>query len=557
MTESASTSSGVLSERPLPATTGPQERARAAVAGLAASVFALGLGACTLAVAVFVVVQRGAWPPHEDETLALFVGRGSLGSVLDIVTGERGGAPLHFLLAWAVAHAGGGLPELRLLSGLFAVASVPVLGLLVARITDRLTGLVATALASASWVLLFHGIYGRMYSLFLFTSALSYLALLAALERGGRRRFALWGIAALATVGTHPYGALVLGSQALYVLLVRRRVREALVAFGTVVLLAIPFWRADLVLAGRFDVGVGGGGAKLDGPLPVLRYLRRVAGDFTAGYPPVLAVVLGLAAWGLWLLVRRRRGSALLVAAVFATPTLAFLLARLGSATSPETRHLVFALPFFSTLVALPLAALARRPKPLAPVAVAVVLTGLLASEVAWARHKTPPLFTGEPRIRVQARAQASTWLAETGRPDDVLFGYDPLFLGAWERNPAVSRLVVPRADATLALHVLDGIRAPLGRGVWVLDASDTNNYAPRLTIPRRLPAPSSAFEARVFGPFLVVRSRGPTNDAPTYLTQTAAVQAVGQELLIGDSDINLVTARVALRRLGATLGRR
>ena len=33
-----------------------------------------------------------------------------------------------------------------------------------------MTGVVAAALASGSWVLMFHGIYGRMYSLFLFTS---------------------------------------------------------------------------------------------------------------------------------------------------------------------------------------------------------------------------------------------------------------------------------------------------------------------------------------------------------------------------------------------------
>ena len=77
---------------------------------------------------------------------------------------------------------------LRLVSALFAVASLPV---------DRRSSppgspggsaaLVATALAAASWTFLFHGVYGRMYSLFLFTSALSYLALLRALERGGRR----------------------------------------------------------------------------------------------------------------------------------------------------------------------------------------------------------------------------------------------------------------------------------------------------------------------------------------------------------------------------------
>ena len=68
--------------------------------------------------------------PHEDETLALFVGRDSLLGLLDHVTRERGGAPLHFLLAWAVAHLGFGLGGLRLVSAAFAVASLPLVALL-------------------------------------------------------------------------------------------------------------------------------------------------------------------------------------------------------------------------------------------------------------------------------------------------------------------------------------------------------------------------------------------------------------------------------------------
>src|SRR5207249_9395459 len=128
---------------------------------------------------------------------ALFIGRGSLGHVLHTVVAERGGAPLHFLLAWLIVHAGGGLIALRAVSLVFAVASVPLIALLGARLAGRNAGVVAALLASGSWVLLFHGIYGRMYSMFLFTSLLSFLALLSALDRGGTRRFALWGAALL------------------------------------------------------------------------------------------------------------------------------------------------------------------------------------------------------------------------------------------------------------------------------------------------------------------------------------------------------------------------
>jgi hypothetical protein len=524
-----------------------------AAAGLPSRLFTIGVAACTVAVATFLAVQLTAWPPHEDETLALFVGRSSVGGLFDIVLGQRGGAPLHFLLAWIVAHVGGGLTALRVFSAVFAVASVPIIALLCARLAGRAAALAATAIVSASWVLLFHGVYGRMYSLFLFTSALSYLGLLHALERGGRRAWTLWALAILATVATHPYGGLVLASQGLYVIVLRRRLREATLAFGAVAVAGIPFWRSDLVLAGRFDVGVGGGGEKLGGPLSVLRYLQQVAGDFSAGYTGALAAVLALAALGLWQLARARGQSAVLVSVVIGTPSFVFLVARFGSSTSPESRHLIFAAPFFALLVGVGVVTVARRlPYGAGPVLALAGIAALLPSEVAWGWHKTPPLFTGEPRIRIESRVLAAAWLARTSRPDDILFGYDPLFLAAWERSDRVSRTVVPRADARLALRVLRSKRQPLGRGVWVFDRSDTNNFLRRLYIPLRTPEPTSQFEVRAYGPFLILRTTRPTVTPRRYLEASRRVMLVGKDLYIGDADVNYDTVTKALTRLEA-----
>src|SRR6476619_4681653 len=232
--------------------------------------FAAATGVLTAVVAGVLVWLLDLWPPHEDEALALFVGRGSLGDVLHTVVAERGGAPLHFGFAWLVVHLGGGLTALRFVSLVFAVASVPLIALLGARLADRATGVVAAALASGSWVLIFHGIYGRMYSLFLFTSLLSFLALLSALDHGGRRRFVLWGLALLALLASHPYGVLVLCGEVLFVLVRRVRLRESLITLAVVAVAAIPFWWADIVLRGRFDVGVGGGGPRLGSPGSVL-----------------------------------------------------------------------------------------------------------------------------------------------------------------------------------------------------------------------------------------------------------------------------------------------
>jgi hypothetical protein len=427
------------------------------------------------------------------------------------------------------------------------------MALLVGRVADRAVALCATAILVPSWMVLFHGIYGRMYSIFLFTATLSYLALLSAIAGRDRRGWILWGLAMLACIATHPYGALVFGSQGLYVLYARR-LREGLPAFVVVALLAIPFWRSDAVLASRFDVGVGGGGTKLGSPFSILKYLAHVAGDFTAGWLLVKIAVLAVALIGLVLLARRTRDGAALVGCVVVTPFLFFLAARIRSgAASPESRHLIFALPFFAALLAVPLVRLARSRAGLAVAVAAVAALG--TGEIAWGLHNTRTLYVGEAQIRSAARADASKWLASKSEPEDVLFGYDPLFLGAWEQNRGFSRTVVPRADTKLALHVLYRERKPLGRGIWVLDASDNNNFTPRLHIPLRRPRPAAKFEERVFGPFLVIRSRQPTRTIREFLLQTQAVQLVGQALYLGDSDINLLTVERALGLRGLDAG--
>jgi hypothetical protein len=508
---------------------------------LSARAFRLGVAGWTGLVALFLLARLTAWPPHEDETLALYVGRGSLDELIETVIRERGGAPLHFVVAWIVSHLGGGLAALRLVSVAAAVAAIPLIARLSERLTDRATALLATALASVSWVLLFHGIYARMYSIFLLTSLLSYLALLAALREGGTRRFALWGAAVLLCVATHPYGALVLASQGVYVLIVRERLRTAIAAFATVAVLGTPFWIADLRLAGRFDVGVGGGGEQLGGPVEILRYLGHVAGDFSAG-PVVMPASLLLAGLGFYELWRRNRRGAWLALAVVVVPTLAFALARLGSAASPETRHLIFALPFFATLLALGLVTVAKLPRPGAREAAGLTAALLLVGGVAWAWEKTPPLFTGDPDERVAGRKAAAAWLADTGSPTDILLGYEPVFLDAWTRDDDFSRTVLPRADSKLAAEALRAAPKPLGRGVWVFDSYDTNNLVRSLQIQRRFPRPAGEFEARAFGPYLVVRTREPTRTTDRYLEQAAKAQVLGRWLDIGDADINFLT---------------
>jgi hypothetical protein len=516
--------------------------------------YLLGVGAITAGLAVFLLVRLHALPPHEDETLVFFVSHSSLGDMLRTVLGERGGAPLHYLFAYVAGLIDPGLTSLRLVSVVFAVASMPAIAALVARLSDRRTALIATLLAAVSWVTVYHGIYARMYSLFLFTAVLSLLLLLRALERSTIGRWAAWAAATLALLATQPYGVLVLASEIVFVAVLRARrplsLRAPLLALGSVLLLAGPLWRSYALLASRFDVGVGESSSELGSPLDVLEYLWHVFGDFVARWPAASIPAALLAVLGVVVLARSRPETALLTLVIAGVPAAALLVVGSGPGVSLETRHLIFLLPFATMAVAAGLLRLGAAFGRAGPGVIALLLGFLLAAQVTWGLDRTRWLYAGEPSARSGARRDAAEWLAGTGREDDVLFGYEPTYLDAWEHGAPFGRIFVPRADPALALDALEEAGEPLGRGVWVLDASDyVDQSQARMTIPSATPGPE--FETRAFGPFLVVRTTEPTRTPREFLEATRAVQELGLELAIGDAALNLLTADEALEKLG------
>ena len=72
-----------------------------------------------------------------------------------------------------------------------------------------------------------------------------------------------------------------------------------------------------------------------------------------------------------------------------------------------------------------------------------------------------------------------------------------------------------------------------------------------------RDPGPPGLFETRVFGPFLIIRTREPVQTEDAYLAAAARAMLVGRSLGIGDADVNLQTierADRALRGYGPSL---
>src|SRR5207245_785163 len=155
-------------------------------------------------------------------------------------------------------------------------------------------------------------------------------------------------------------------------------------------------------------------------------------------------------------------------AGVILVPALTLMVAKLNWTASPQSRHLIFALPFFATLLATAVVDLGRLRPPVTVVLAAVAVAALAVGEVRWADRKTPPLFHGDPVAQQNARGDAAAWLADTGRRNDVLLGYEPVYLAAWERDRSFTRHALPRADPKLLAAGLRSLPRPIGRGVWI-----------------------------------------------------------------------------------------
>src|SRR4029453_3024040 len=95
-----------------------------------------------------------------------------LTEVLTTVVLDRGGAPLHFVLAHAVLAANASSSALRWLSVLFALASVPLCFDLGQRLGGMGAGVIAAVVAASSTALAVYGSFGRMYALLVFAAAL-------------------------------------------------------------------------------------------------------------------------------------------------------------------------------------------------------------------------------------------------------------------------------------------------------------------------------------------------------------------------------------------------
>jgi hypothetical protein len=528
-------------------------------AGELASTRLLAVGVVGLemvALAVFGV--RHAWTmiPREDEVLALFVGRSHFGSALHQVVSERGGAPLHFMTAWTVVHLGGHLVALRVISTAFAVGALPLIALLAARLArDGRVGVVAALLAAPSWLVLFSADFARMYAQFLFFGALASLLLLRALDRQRLRDWVFWWLACMGVLASHPYGAFVLAAGIAAALAAGWRQRRTWLLCAVPVVLATPFWVADVVLRERFDVGVGGGGTSLGSLHAVSRFLLTSFRDAMSWHGPAFWLAVVLAPAGAYL-VARRSGAAerTLLAASFALPIAALLGARADSQVSPETRHLIFLLPFVDLFVATALVRVATRARKGAPLVVVAALAVLVAGQLHSAKLRTSDLFISESGYRHDARLVAARWLGDHATANVLLMGYEPLFYEAWRGNDAFSSFVVARADSAVAAKQLRRYCGQFSQAAFVFDRE--NGYKDDLSegafarLRRRLVG--AGYRVKRVADFMVVLTDAPAGSPQAYVRNAKPILQISSAANVHNGELELRTLQGAAPLLPA-----
>jgi len=356
---------------------------------------ALALAAAAVFLLVRVLPDVGGKPWHEDEAVAGLISARPLADVLHTVLLDRGGAPLHFLLAHAAFAVNGSPETLRWLSLVFALATIPLCYDLARRVAGQFAGVTAAALAATSQLLTVYATFGRMYSLFAFSSALALDLFVRAFDRPTRGTLTAATAAALLPLAVHPFGIFVFGAE-LAVALWRWRLRAAPVA-----VLALPLVLPYSRLPGRYAPDVG-----MSAPEAAARALGGSAG----GYGVALLVFAALAAIGAWTLPRTFAALGLIVLAV---PPVA-LTTLTADKLSP--RHLIFVLPVWTTFVAAGLARIPFR----TPVAVAAVGVAVMA-----------PAAVADPRTSTSDPARAAAWVRAHVTAHDALYPYSAPFLAA------------------------------------------------------------------------------------------------------------------------------
>jgi 4-amino-4-deoxy-L-arabinose transferase-like glycosyltransferase len=189
---------------------------------------------------------------HHDEVItAMRVIPGSFGRMLHEVRVSESNPPLYYVLAWGWAKLFGRAEfDLRALSALFGVATVPVAFLIGRRLASPRAGLILAAFVAVNPMLIWYSQEARSYALLVFFAALSFYFFLRALEEARGRDLALWALSSSLALASHYFAVFPVAIEAAWLLVSLRAfwrlVLPALAAVGAAGAALLPLLSAQI-----------------------------------------------------------------------------------------------------------------------------------------------------------------------------------------------------------------------------------------------------------------------------------------------------------------------
>jgi mannosyltransferase len=243
-----------------------------------------------------------------DEAVTAHLLRLDFAGLWQAIPDSESTPPLYYVLAWLWTQlAGTGEVGMRSLSALLGSATIPIVWAIGRRLGGDRAGVIAAALLAVNPMLVWFSQEARAYALLALLGALSALLWLRMLERPGAGRGLAWALVAALALATHYYAIFEIAPQALWLLLRVSNVRAR--AAALVPLAAAGAALAPLALGQRSNDS-----AAFIADSSLATRLAQVPKQLLVGYDApaetllavLSAVVLAVAACGLWRLLTRR-----------------------------------------------------------------------------------------------------------------------------------------------------------------------------------------------------------------------------------------------------------
>ena len=451
--------------------------------------------------------QVGTKPYFEDEAVAGLIAVRPLPEVIHTVLWERGGSPLHFVLAHVVLSVWPTVDALRWLSVACALGAVACAYALGRELAGDLAGAVAAWIVATSALLHVYGTFGRMYSLLALVGGLNMLLFLRALERPTRMRVSLAAASAWLLAATHPFGGIPVALEAVVAAWLwwpGRDVRRAIPVIVAGVATA-PLAVAELRLALRFDVSTSSGTALGSGGSAGTQ-LDSAARGFAGGGGILFWIFLVLALVGAAAVARRSLLLTIVGAAALLLPPLLSLVARVQDTSTAflSARHLLQSLPFWAALIGVGTVRVAawRSARAAVPLVAAVAVALLAVVTPASARDPRTHFVFLANAGDVHTSAAVGDWLSQRIEPGDLLFPYSIPYLRALKAARQARSL--PRGQARTLVASIDDLHGAQRLWIAVPLGANEKPLAAQLRALRRTDV------VQVFPRWLIVGARPP-----------------------------------------------